>query len=250
MKSQKRTYYLVVVMLISLMGLLSGCAGSPAAEAQASINTDPSTISVWGTGQTTAQPDHAVVTIGVESSATQASAALSQNNKQMQTTLDALQQAGIADRDLQTESVQLYPRYVAPATPPPASASSSTPNQASGYTASNTVQVTVRNLTALGSLLDAAVSAGGNHINGIRFEVSDPGAALQQARDLAWHDAQNKAKQLAALSGLQLGPVISVQESGTQPENGTAPAAASSQVPIEPGAQSLQVNLNVTWQVR
>ncbi len=243
MNLQKRIYRVTVILLI---GLLIGCT-NPTAQAENSTTPVSSSISVWGTGQVAAKPDRAVLTIGVESSAIQASAALSQNNKQMQTTIDALQQAGVADRDIQTESVQLYPRYEVPATTTPSSPPSA--NQTSGYTAANTVQVTVRNLTTLGKLLDAAVSAGGNRIQGLRFEVSDPNTALQQARELAWQDAQHRAQQLAALGGLQLGAVLSVQENGAQPASASPSAATGSQVPIEPGTQNVQVNLNVTWQV-
>jgi uncharacterized protein YggE len=185
----------------------------------------------------------------VESSAIRASAALSQNNKQMLTTIDALQQAGVAKRDIQTNSVQLYSRIEPPVIPSTGSAQP-TESKADNYTAANTVQVTVRDLDALGSLLDAVVTAGANRIQGLRFEVSDPAASLQQARELAWQDAQNKAQQLAALSGLQLGQVMSMQESGAQPVGVLTQAASSSDVPIELGMQSVQINLSVTWQVR
>lgn len=244
----QQTSRVKVLALITVLCLLAGCV-SPSVQAQTSEDTSPSTLSVWGSGQAATTPDRAVVTIGVESSALQASAALSQNNKQMLATIAALQKAGVPENDIQTQAVQLYSRYD-PVPLPQSGAAPSASTEPSGYTALNTVQVMVRDISALGALLDAAVEAGSTRIDGIRFEVSDPAVARRQAREAAWQDAQDKAQQLAALSGLQLGHVIQIQETDSPPMDVTIQAAAGGPVPIAPGTQNLQINLNVTWQVR
>ena len=237
------------IVLIAALCLMAGCT-DPTAHAQSSRDaSSPSTISVWGNGQVVTTPDRAVVTIGVETSASEASAALSQNSEQILATIAALQKAGVSERDIQTQAVQLYTSYGS-AYPSPTGAPPPTSTQPNGYTALNSVQVSVRDVAKLGALLDAAVATGSNRINGLRFEVSDATAALQQARQLAWQDAQNKAQQLAKLGGLQLGQVIEIQETNSLPVDVTVQTTASSPVPIVPGAQNVQINLNVTWQVR
>jgi uncharacterized protein YggE len=172
---------------------------------------------------------------------------LSQNSTQMSAVVDALQKAGVAAADIQTQVVQLQPQYEQPPVSATPSLTTTVP-QLVGYIATNLVQVTVRKLDALGRLLDTAVQAGGNQIEGISFEVSDPAPALDQARQAAWNDALHKAQQLSELAGTQLGDVLSISESSPGPQPIFAPAVrASSAVPIQPGTQTIEVDLQVIW---
>ena len=86
------------------------------------------------------------------------------------------------------------------------------PTQITGFEIVNQLQVTVRDTDMLGELLDAAVNAGANSINGVTFYVDDQTAAASEARGLAVEDARTKAEELAAATGLTLGSVISIAE--------------------------------------
>jgi hypothetical protein len=231
------------VLLIGLLGLcLGGCA--PNSDAQlGALGADVAserTVSVSGSAQVGAQPDVAVVRLGVETRAEQADEALAENNERMQDLIDALQEAGVAEEDIQTQVVQLRPQY-------PEGPQQAEP-EVVGYVASNVVEARVREIENVGQLLDAAVQAGGNRIEGIRFEVSDPTAVLEQAREAAWADAQAKAEQLAELAGAELGAVWSINESGGAPRPVLrAEVAEDAAVPIQPGSQNIEVRLDVTW---
>jgi uncharacterized protein YggE len=242
----------VGLVLLSTVWLLSGSM-PPLAQAQVGQqpedNSEPTrTLSVSGNGQASAQPDTATVTLGVETQDTEASAALTQNSEQMQAVIDALEEAGVAAKDIQTQSIQLTPRYEQPPQPQ-GSTQTQGPPQLVGFVATNTVQVLVRDLSSLGELLDAAVQAGGNQIQGISFEIEDPSALLDQAREAAWEDAMHKAEQLVKLAGVQLGPVLTISEFSSTPrpavEKGLGAGAAA--VPIQPGTQSVEVNLQIVW---
>jgi len=239
MKSYK-IQALIVVLIVTLL-TQAGCASAPSLP-QADSEQKPHTISVSGSGQASAQPDTAVVTLGVQTEAEEASAALSQNNERMQRLIDVLKEAGIDSEDIQTRSIQLRPRYEddSPKEQP----------QVIGYTASNIVEVRTSDLDAVGQLLDRAIQAGGNRVEGIRFEVSDPSQVLDQAREAAWNDAEHKATQITELAGVALGDVISINETSHTPgpvvrEEFEKAAAA----PIEPGSQTLEVNVEVTWEL-
>jgi len=229
---------LITILLVTLL-TQSGCTATPALS-QTEDERQPHTISVSGSGRVSARPDVAVVTLGVQTEAEEASAALSQNNERMQRLIDGLKEAGVAAEDIQTRSIQLWPRYedARPEGQP----------QVVGYTASNTVEVRVRDLDVLGRLLDNAVQAGGNRIEGLRFEVSDPSRVLDRAREAAWSDAEHKATQMAELAGVALGPVISISETSRTPgpivREELERAAA---VPVKPGSKTLEVNVQVTW---
>ena len=208
------------------------------------VDLRPRTLNVSGTGQASGQPDVAVVRLGVETEAEEAAAALSQNNEQMQALIDALQTAGIAEEKIQTQVVQLQPRYEQPDPQ-----GQGTP-QLAGYRATNLVEVRVEDLSSLGELLDTAVQAGGNRIENIRFEFGDPADLQDQAREAAWNDARHKAEQLAELAGAELGEVMTITETSRTPRPAVEPALgvqAEAHVPIQPGTQTMEIDIQVTW---
>jgi hypothetical protein len=121
-----------------------------------------------------------------------------------------------------------------------------------GYTALNTLELRVRDLTKLGELLDAAVQSGGNTIQGLRFALSDPNPFVDKARAAAISDARYKAGQLAALTNVTLGKVLTLTESSAIPGPFSAmlTRAEAAAVPIEPGTQTVEVSVQVTWLLR
>ena len=202
-------------------------------------------ISVSGSGTVGAAPDQVVVRLGVETMAETASAALSENNEQMEQVINALQDAGVPEEAIQTQTVELRPQYTRPEPEP------GEPGQQQrelvGYMASNVVEATSDDLEAVGDLLDAAVEAGANQVEGIRFEVTQQTDLLTQAREAAWEDAEQKAQQLADLAGAELGNVISINESTTVPRPVRLEEEARAAVPIQPGREEIRVDLQVTW---
>jgi uncharacterized protein YggE len=247
MKDKVKIIVTAIVGSLVLAGVLAILASSPGLALQEESQSDGTgyqrIVNVSGSGQIDARPDVVVVTVGVQTEAEEAAVALTENSQQMQALLDVLSEAGLAAEDIQTQVVNLHPRY---STEPTGAGE----QQLVGYTASNVVEVRMRDLEAVGGILDAAVQAGGNRIDGIRFEVSDPGAFLDQAREAAWNDAQHKAEQLADLAGAQLGSVLTINESnrGLQPviERPVAIKAAAA-VPVEAGSQTIEVDLQVAW---
>jgi uncharacterized protein YggE len=204
------------------------------------------TVSVSGSGEALAEPDAVVVTLGVTTEDEEAGGALKANNARMAAVIDALLDAGVLRKDIQTQTLRLSPRYERPAprqgtTPPP---------ELVGFMATNIVEVRVLEIADLAELLDAVVEAGGNQIQGIRFEITDRSELYVNAREAAWEDAQTKAAQLAEMAGAELGAVISISESTHTPVRyveRVAFAAEAASVPVEPGTESVQISLQVTW---
>ena len=238
---------LLIATLAVMVGITTGCS-VPTSSAQAlSEDEAPSrTIQVRGRGTVSAQPDVATVRLGVQTEAEDADEALSQNNERMQSLIAALEEADVATDRIQTQSVQLRPRYEEPK--PEGST-----RKVSGYVASNLVEVRVEDLNALGTILDATVQAGGNRIEGIQFEISDTAELQDQARTAAWEDAQHKAEQLASLAGAELGAAVHINESSNQPRPVVREEVAmdrAAAVPVEPGTQNLEVQVNVEWEIQ
>jgi uncharacterized protein YggE len=223
-------------------------SAAPLPQTQQNADNTERTLSVSGSGSVDVVPDMAIVQLGVETQADTASQALSENSDQMNGLINALESAGVSSQDIQTQRIQLQPVYQQPTS----GQQNQTPPKIVGFSASNVVEVTIRNLNNLGDLLDAAVSSGGNTINSIRFQVSNPQTALDQARENAMNDAQHKAEQLASLAGVELGQVMTISESSSTPPTPVVVSAAREQaaaVPVQPGTESIQVNVQVTWEL-
>jgi uncharacterized protein len=239
----------VTVSLVVLLGialLLQSAAPRIVAQEDDSDDSVQRTINVSGTGQISAEPDVAVITVGVETQAEEAGAALSENSEQMQAIIDSLTEAGIAQESIRTQVVQLNPRYDTS----PRQADPPGPPEIVGYSATNLVEVRVTDLDNMGQVLDSATQAGANRISNIRFEISDPSDVLDQAREAAWADALHKAEQLTSLADAELGEVLRIRESSQTPGpvlgRGVVVEEAAA-VPVEPGTQTVTVNLDVTW---
>ena len=154
-------------------------------------------LSVTGSGTVMLTPDVAYLNIGVHTEMPTASEAVSANNAQTQKVIDALQKSGVDAKDIRTTNFSIYPNVqYDPQT-----------NQKVGttYVVDNSVYVTSHDISKLGDLLDATVSAGANSVNSIQFDVEDKTAATKQARDAAVKDARTQARRAGGGGGAVAG---------------------------------------------
>lgn len=225
--------------------LLGAALGAVAQEATPTPERPAATVSVNGHGAVTIAPDTASVVIGVTIIEPTLSAAQEKATTQMTAVIEALKAAGIEDKDIQTVSysvniIQDYDERGYPA-------------NIRGFQVANQVNVTVRDLTQLGSILDTVVAAGANTIYGINFFVADPSEAASQARALAVQDARTKAEELAAAAGVKVGRLLSISETYAPPPApvgyGAVPEAARATVPIEAGTLVVTVDVQISWEL-
>lgn len=199
-------------------------------------------ITVDGIGQASVVPDTVIIEFGVNNRAVTASVALSQTNTEMNALIEKLIDVGVARANIQTQIISLFPIYDQPQNPGGAAV-------LTGYDATNIARVRTVANENLGALIDAAVEAGANTIQGIHFESSKPGDTLAKARAAAFMDARSKADQLAALSGSKLGPIHMIVESGSSVPLMAPQNRVSAVGPIETGTQNVQVVIQITWQL-
>jgi uncharacterized protein len=196
-----------------------------------------STITVSGNGTANGVPDQASFDFGVTTQASTATEALSRNAGQARAIVAALKKAGIDASSIQTTQVSLWPQ------------TSSDGTQITGYSASNSVNVTVP-IGSAGDTVDAAVAAGANNVDGPNLSVANQTALYNEAVKQALADAKQKAQAIAAATGLTLGGVLKVDESAGQapvPVYGMALAAKAASTPIEAGTQQVQASVTVTY---
>ena len=140
-------------LTVVVVGGAAGAAGETSAATAVSLRS----ITVTGSGAALSVPNRAAFSFGVTTQAKTASAALNGNNTEMRKVIDAIKRAGVAARDVQTSSVSLSPRY------------SQNGEDIVGYSASNTVNATIRSISRSGAVIDAAVGAGANQVYGPSF---------------------------------------------------------------------------------
>ena len=206
------------------------------------------TIEVEGTGRVAAPPDVADVQVGVVTQGATAREALAANNASMTALFEVLRRGGVADRDIQTVLLDVSPRYAETPTPTPPGWEP----KIIGYEVTNSVQVTVRDVPNLGVLLDAAVQAGANQIQGISLQISEPEKLLDEARKRAMDDARRKADLYATAAGMAAGSPVSIQEeAGPSPQPvPVALQSVSGEVPIARGEQELVAKVHVVYELQ
>jgi uncharacterized protein YggE len=234
--------------LIGLLGALVGgfVAGASAQEATpAASASGAATVTVSGHGSVLVPPDTASVVVGVDVIEKTLGEAQDSASKQMNAIVRALKAAGVENEDIQTAnfSVNIIRNYD----------QSGTPGPITGFEVMNQVNVTVRNIDQLGSLLDAVVSKGANSIYGISFYVADPTDAASQARKQAVQDAREKAQELASAAGVQLGGVISISEGAGAVSPpvpyATSKAQGAGGAPIQTGTSEIDVDVQMTFEL-
>ncbi len=242
-----KSIFAITVTLIAaaLLVFVSGAQAQTGTEE--SNMKEPRTISVNGSGIISLEPDIAYINIGIHTEGENADETVASNNQQSQKLFTTLTEAGIAEKDIRTTNFSIHPRN-----------NYNTDGQITGitYVVDNTVSVTVRDLTNIGTVLDAAVQTGANSISGIRFDVEDREAAQQQAMTTAVENARERAEVLAGAANVSLGQVISIQTylGGGSPipfERGVVMAdAAAMEVPIAPGEMQISVDVSVVYEIQ
>ena len=223
---------------VALTVVVAGGAAGAVGDTSATGSTVRS-LTVTGSGAALATPNRAAFSFGVTTQAKTASASLNGNNAEMRKVIDAIKKAGVAARDIQTSSVSLSPRY------------SGNGEDIVGYTASNTVNATIRGVARSGPVIDAAVGAGANQVYGPTFTRSDEAVLYRRALSAAVANARGKAKSLAGAAKVRLGRVRSIVESSVGPIPLAEKAAAvDAGAPIEPGTQRVEATVTVEYALR
>lgn len=209
------------------------------------------TITIEGRGEVSAAPDMAMINSGVTSQGATAREALDANTAAMAELIAELKAAGIEARDIQTSGFSVNPNYVY--SDERDSNGYSLPPKVNGYQVSNTVTVIVRDLEALGTILDKSVTVGANTVNGVSFAVADPSELYDEARRAAFADARAKAELYATEAGGAIEDIVSISETQgfndpqPYPMYARADMAAGAPVPVEAGELTFAINVNVQW---
>jgi uncharacterized protein YggE len=204
-------------------------------------------LTVSAEGKVEGRPDMATINLGVTTEGQTAQAALQENARRMTALTAALRRAGIAERDIQTSNVSVYPQQQYREGQQPL---------ITGYQANNSVTAKVRNIDNTGRVIDAAIAAGGNTVNGVSFSYADPDAQLDAARRDAITEARRRADLYASALNMRVVRVVQVVEGGGYSPPMPVPmlqrmeAAQDASTPIAPGQIETTAQVSVTFELR
>lgn len=197
------------------------------------------TLTVGGSGSVQATPDWARLQLGVRVRAASAQAASQAAGAAMEKVLQALRQAGVDSRQIQTSDYSLAPVY----------GPEGTAAAPSAYEAVHMLSVGVPADRA-GAVLDAAAQAGANQSGGVVFDLRDRSALERQAVQLAIDDARERAQAAAAHAGLRLLGLRSLQvgDAGSPiPFAVRSLPAAEAAVPLQPGQLTVTATVQAVF---
>lgn len=231
--------------------ILAGSA--TAASAQSATASDAAfratTLNLSAYGETRTSPDKATISLGVQTQALTASQAMRLNAEKMTRVIEALKKGGIAAKDIQTSGLNLNPQYAYKENEAP---------RLTGYQASNTVTVTVHDLTRIGQAVDATVNAGADTVGGVGFGLEDSTAAENEARLKAVSALQAKADLYAKAMGYHVSRLVMMNEGSSYaappPPPPPPPMVAmareqSYKTQIEPGEMNVRVDVSATYEL-
>ncbi len=239
-----KTYLLAGLAAIALMSpVMAEAQITPPTQIIAGTRLD-----VQARGESRVVPDIAVISAGVITEAADAATAMRDNAARMSRAMAALKKAGVADKDIQTQSVSLSPQYRYVENKPPV---------ITGYQASNQLSIRFRDIGKSGDILDVLVKEGINQINGPNLTVDKPEAAQDAARLSALKILQVRAALYAKATGMTVKRIVSISES-VDYSGGPVPMmmargmadSAEAKTSIAPGEQSIGVTLSAVFELQ
>ena len=245
--------FLVAVLVITLALSLAGCAGGAAAPAETTVRLhqegEPETITVVGKSGMEATPDVAKVSLGVSSRAATPSIAREENTAAINATLAALAEMGIEEKDIQTTNMNMWNNY-------------DSNGNLTGYRMSTDLTVYVRDITKAGDVVDAAIAAGANELNGVSYLLSNEDEMYNTALADAIALARTKAEVLAEAAGKTVGQVKKVDETSravatvrnydeaaANPDVGSGSKMESVRTTIRPGSSTVSAEEQVVFEM-
>ena len=229
-----------------VIGVVVWLAATAMAEDDVSPGGRPSrTITVTSTATVKVAPDEAVVDLGVRSESAAGADAFAQNAKTMQAVLDALGSAGISEENVQTTDVSLEQHIE----------NRGKPDEQHVFVAFNSVHVVIHDLSTVGSAIDAAVGAGADSVNDIRFQLANPHEVRTDALHQAVTGARAKADALAEAAGARVVAVVTIDEQNYQQpvyRAALAEAALAAPVPtpiVPPSSLQVSETVKAVWEI-
>lgn len=221
---------------------------------QNKITETENTITVSDTGTVYAKPDLALTTFSVITEAETVAEAMNGNTEKMNAVIDSVKEQGVEEKDLKTTSFNIYPRYEwheKETCIPPCPQGK---RVLVGYEVRQSLQVKIRNLDKVGTIIQVGTDAGAGQVSDLQFTIDKQDELKKQAREQAIEKAKTKARELASQLGVNLVRISNFSESSIVPryyglEKIAVPGAEEETPQIEIGENKIEVTVTITYEI-
>ncbi len=160
-------------------------------------------IIVSGEGEVVADADQVTFSFMIQTRNKDLDAAKDINDQKIEKVKEIFKLYSISNKDVEVSSFTLNPVY---------DYQDGKLDKIEAFNISRNVCITLNNIEDYEPLVDALIGAEIYNIGGLAYEISDPSALHQQARENALKKAKEKALGMADFYGLKLGKVLSIEE--------------------------------------
>lgn len=264
-KSESIKSYLYIALIIAVLVLTLSIASLVVAYSKRGDPSSFRSFSVSGEGKIVAIPDVAQFTMSVISQGGQEIVSTQKiNTEKMNKAIEYLKAQEVKEKDIQTESYNVEPRYQNYSCPkrsyaPNEMVEPCPPPEIVGYTVRQTATVKLRDFNKAGDILAGVVKNGANSVSSLSFTIDDPTEIEEEARAKAISEAQNKAEKIAESADFRIGRLLSIDEYGGYIPRGKGGYGggisfdmAEAEMPapaIEPGSQEVIVNVTMRYEI-
>lgn len=205
-------------------------------------------FSVTGEGRAVVKPDIAYVNAGVEANGATVKQVQTQINATINKVTAALKSLGIEEKDIKTTNYSIHPSYDW----------SGGRQRITGYRASTTLEIKVRDIDKVNEVIDQSAANGANNVGNVSFDVDDKSQAEDEARKEAVAEAKRKAEQAARIAGFKLGKIINYSENkGRYPMpialddsvSFREAAGAEKTTEVQPGSSEITVTVTLSYEL-
>lgn len=247
------------VLSILILTLAVSIASGIPAKIKNEVPGAKNTITVVGNGEVFAKPDLALANFSVVTEAKTVTDALSENTKKMNAVIDFIKKQGVEEKDLKTTNFSIFPRYefVSESRPDLIYPSPLGKRVLAGYEVQQSLEVKIRDMSKIGSIIEGASAAGANQLGNLQFTIDNEDNLKKEARQKAIEKAKDRAKELAGQLGIRLGKITDFTESGggmpiffmAEKSLGIGGGDEVPSPTIEPGENKIEVQVTVTYEI-
>jgi uncharacterized protein YggE len=244
MQPQKLIYTFTAILFFFLSLFAYTRFVGPVSFSVSTVSRQDQLFTVAAEGTTYGKPNQAEISLGITTQGSSVGDVQSQANRVINQIAKDVKSLGIEEKDIKTTQYNINPNYDYNSSPP----------RISGYTASITLQVLVRDLDKINQVVDTSTGGGANEVSGLVFGIDDDTLKdLQdQAREDAIREAKRKATKIASQAGVKLGRLMNVSEQAVSPYQPVSFALAEAKMTeptqVEPGQSKISSRVTLSYQ--
>lgn len=235
------------MVLIAQAALVLAVASNTTAGAQESARPIVPQIMTSAVGEVRVSPDKATISIGVQTRASTAAAAASQNSLKQRAVIDAIKAKAVPAEQISTSNFNVVPETIY-------DREGKAPPRTTSYLVMNSISVELKRIDQVGPVIDAALAAGANQINSLNFGIQSADSARRSALAIAVAKSRADAEVMARAAGGALGSLIEMHASESYVPGPPVPrmsdqrmAAVEMSVPVEPGQETVRASVTARW---